>query len=90
MTNFDYAVYAYCSVVALTLILVVMNIHAVMRNYVQDRNSPRLYSYLGTLVIVSSLMVVVANSVVDHVIESEMVLDAENYRPENLHWKRLH
>jgi len=68
---------AYCSVIGLTLILVLMNIHSIVQQLHKDHNRARFYSYLGTLTIVGSLIIVITGSVVDHVITSQTYLDSD-------------
>jgi hypothetical protein len=74
---------AYAAIVILTWILVIMNVRAVVQQYQKDLNANRLYSYLLTLLILSSVIISVASAVVQRVIDSEsyMRLDSANSSP---------
>lgn len=74
MNDFNMLMAAYCSIVGLTLILVLMNVHTVVQQLYKDHNRVRFYSYLGTLTITGSLIIIITGSVVDHVITSQLYL----------------
>lgn len=72
---------AYATIVILTWVLIIMNVRAVVNQFVKDRNRVRLFSYLSTLLIVGSLIIGVASSVVQRVIDTEALLRGENPSP---------
>ena len=72
---------AYVIIVLLTWALVIMNVRAVVLQYVKDQNAVRLYSYLGTLLIMSSLIIGVTSAVIQRVIDSESFLKTEDSGP---------
>src|SRR5581483_11858545 len=74
LSQYNFALVAYVAIVFLTLVLVIMNVHSVVLRFLEDRNGIRLYSYLGTILVVGSLIIAITNNVVDHVIDSELVL----------------
>jgi hypothetical protein len=71
---FTTSVWAYVSIVVLTLVLVVMNIDSEFLRFQQDKNKVRLCSYLTALLVVASFIFVISGEVVDRVIDSEAVL----------------
>jgi len=74
MSYFEFTLWAYGVIVFLTGVLVGMNIHAEFLQLLKNRNRMRFYSYMGTLVIVASVILVISGSVVDRVMDSEMTL----------------
>jgi hypothetical protein len=77
---------AFVVIVLLTWVLVGMNVRAVVSQFAKDHNELRLYSYLVTLLILGSLIIGVASSVIQHVIDSENLLDGDN--PSAIHYNR--
>lgn len=64
-------VVAYLTIVALTVLLVILNAHSVVLQFLKDRNHLRLHSYLVTLAFLGSLIIVVSGNVVDRVLSSQ-------------------
>ena len=78
---------AYTIVVILTWALIIMNMWGVVSQYEKDHNKIRLYSYLTTLLILGSLIIGVASAVVQHVMDSQAILqdeDVSTYRPRRI------
>jgi hypothetical protein len=71
-------VVAFVIIVLLTWTLVIMNVRAVVQQFVKDRNAIRLYSYLGTLLVMSSLIIGVTSAIIQRVIDSETFLQSDN------------
>ena len=69
---------AYAIVVLLTWALVIMNVRAVVHQYVKDRNVIRLYSYLASLLVMSSLIIGVTSAIIQRVIDTEVFLKTDN------------
>jgi hypothetical protein len=69
---------AYALIVVLTWALVIMNVRAVVQQYVKDRNAVRLYSYLATLLVMCSLIIGVTSAIIQRVIDSENFLLSDN------------
>ena len=69
---------AYVVIVLLTWALVIMNVRSVVQQYMKDQNAVRLYSYLMTLLIMSSLIIGVTSAVIQRVIDTETFLRAED------------
>ena len=79
---------AYAVIVLLTWILVIMNVHGIIQQYDKDHNKIRLYSYLGTLLILGSLIIGVTSAVVQRVIDTESFLKADNNAPVHIRYYR--
>ncbi len=69
---------AYVVIVLLTWALVIMNARVVVQQYVKDHNATRLYSYLVTLLILSSLIIGVTSAVIQRVIDTESYLKTDD------------
>ena len=80
MDAFKFTIWGYGAIVFLTGILVGMNIHSEFVRYMKNLNRVRLYSYLGTLLIMGAVILMISGSVVDHVIDSEMTLQLDGMR----------
>jgi len=74
----DVLVAAFVIIVLLTWALVIMNVRAVVQQYVKDRNAVRLYAYLATLLVMGSLIIGVTSAVIQRVIDSETFLQEDN------------
>jgi cytochrome bd-type quinol oxidase subunit 1 len=85
MPDFTMMMWAYCTIVALTMILVLMNIHSTILQLQKDRNLIRCYSYLATLTITGAMIIVITGSVIDHVISSQNALENDNVRIARAH-----
>ena len=68
---------AYTTIVALTWILVGMNVRSVVLQFARDRNAVRLYSYLMTLLILGSLIIGVSSAIIQRVIDSENLIEMD-------------
>ncbi len=80
MNEYTFMLAGYVAIVILTLVLVVLNAHGVVSHFLNDHNPVRLISYLLTLVIVGSGIIMISFSVVDHVIESQTFLQTDSDR----------
>jgi hypothetical protein len=68
---------AYTTIVALTWILVGMNVRSCVIQFAKDRNTVRLYSYLITLLIMGSLIIGVSSAIIQRVIDSENLIEMD-------------
>jgi hypothetical protein len=80
MSFFNLVIWGYGTIVFLTGVLVGMNIHAEFAHLLEHKNRIRFYSYMGTLLMVGSVIIVISGQVVDHVIDSELSLKSDTPR----------
>jgi len=66
---------AHFSIVALTVLLVILNVHSTVIQYLKDQNKVRLGGLLGTLVVTGSLIVTISFMVISRVMDSESALN---------------
>jgi hypothetical protein len=65
---------AFVVIVLLTWALVVLNIRSVVVQFAKDQNVIRLYSYLGVLLIMGSLITGVTSAVIQRSMDAELFL----------------
>ena len=58
-----------------------MNVRSVVQQYVKDKDAGRLYSYLVTLLVLSSLIIGVTSAIIQRVIDTEAYLQLDSVSP---------
>ena len=58
-----------------------MNVHAVVLQFMKDQNVIRLYSFLGVLLIMGSLVIGVSSAVIQRAIDVESIMNMETKGP---------
>jgi hypothetical protein len=62
---------AYAGIVVLTCILVLINIHATVLQYIRDHSVLRLVSFIGTLLIAGALIISVSYLVISNAMDAQ-------------------